>query len=404
MRCRTYLVELLGRNNSAWRAPFRSRQHLAWRSFSTALDPQEHKPARTPYDKLQPVQQKVHSAGQLVRKKMKEPARDNNFTFDQWHLHRSRFRRFRHFAKFLNSATFHRLLFPDLTLVACISGGLVYANKFVLETPLAFPALPFQLTATALGLLLVFRTNQSNTRFTEARIAWGQVINSTRTICRIANLSAVKQHPKQVSRIMRLIRVLPRTMIFHLTYDGDLSNVVSKDWSSASPDAKDTELRKQVAFLLTTDESEALLAARHRPMWTFSELSDTINSIPDIAPVHLHRFEEELRALENALGACERVLLTPIPTSYTRHTSRFLATWVSMLPFALWPYCGEIGTVPTSLLVAFAMLAIEDIGVTLEDPAEIMPLWRYCDTIDNTVYFHGERARLPAYGGDSQTN
>jgi predicted membrane chloride channel (bestrophin family) len=36
------------------------------------------------------------------------------------------------------------------------------------------------------------------------------------------------------------------------------------------------------------------------------------------------RLEEHVLALEKALGGCERILRTPVPTSYTRHTSRFL--------------------------------------------------------------------------------
>jgi hypothetical protein len=32
-------------------------------------------------------------------------------------------------------------------------------------------------------------------------------------------------------------------------------------------------------------------------------------------------------------GCCERILRTPIPLSYTRHTSRFMMIWLTLLPF-----------------------------------------------------------------------
>ncbi len=32
-------------------------------------------------------------------------------------------------------------------------------------------------------------------------------------------------------------------------------------------------------------------------------------------------------AAQDALGTCERILRTPIPLGYTRHTSRFLMIW-----------------------------------------------------------------------------
>ena len=39
------------------------------------------------------------------------------------------------------------------------------------------------------------------------------------------------------------------------------------------------------------------------------------------------------------MGACERILRTPIPLSYTRHTARFLMLYLTFLPFALWEQC-----------------------------------------------------------------
>ena len=36
------------------------------------------------------------------------------------------------------------------------------------------------------------------------------------------------------------------------------------------------------------------------------------------------RMDDNLTFFEDAMGSCERILRTPIPLSYTRHTSRFL--------------------------------------------------------------------------------
>ena len=319
---------------------------------------------------------------------MREPARDNNFGFEQWKLHRSRWRHLRHLLLFPKSATLNRLLFPDLCALGVVSGGLSYANATVFaSTPLSFPALPFQLTATALGLLLVFRTNQSNGRFYDARLAWGQIIASSRTVARISTNAFGSSHPMEVGKIKSLLQALPRTMIFHLTSDGDLS----LDKSSSSCDetsSLDFQLGMRMRDLLGDPLADDLMKAKHRPLWVLNELSKCINSLiteKETSVVAHHRIESEIAEFEKALGVCERVLLTPIPTSYTRHTSRFLTTWVTLLPFALWPHCGVWGTVPASLCVGFAMIAIEDIGVTLEDPQDILPLWRYCDAVDNAV-------------------
>jgi hypothetical protein len=64
----------------------------------------------------------------------------------------------------------------------------------------------------------------------------------------------------------------------------------------------------------------------------------------------------------DALTACDRILSTPIPLSYTRHTSRFLLIWLLLLPFSLWRLCGW-SMVPLTALIAFVLFGIEEIGV-----------------------------------------
>jgi hypothetical protein len=39
-------------------------------------------------------------------------------------------------------------------------------------------------------------------------------------------------------------------------------------------------------------------------------------------------------------GGCERILRTPVPLSYSRHNSRFLIIWLTLLPFTLWDQVG----------------------------------------------------------------
>ena len=47
------------------------------------------------------------------------------------------------------------------------------------------------------------------------------------------------------------------------------------------------------------------------------------------------RLDENVRFFEDTVGACERIYGTPIPVSYTRHTSRFLSIWASFIPVGL---------------------------------------------------------------------
>ena len=52
--------------------------------------------------------------------------------------------------------------------------------RVMMQTLPTLSGTPFSLSAGMLGLLLVFRTNQSYARFDDARKLWGLLVNRTR--------------------------------------------------------------------------------------------------------------------------------------------------------------------------------------------------------------------------------
>ena len=70
---------------------------------------------------------------------------------------------------------------------------------------------------------------------------------------------------------------------------------------------------------------------------------------------------DQLRGLQEAAIACERIIDTPIPTAYTRHISRFLSAWLTVLPLALWSDVG-MATPITSITIAYFVLGFEDLA------------------------------------------
>lgn len=56
--------------------------------------------------------------------------------------------------------------------------------------------------------------------------------------------------------------------------------------------------------------------------------------------------------LVHAASATQRLFETPIPVSYTRHTSRSLMLWLLSLPFALWNIMGP-SMVPACLFISY---------------------------------------------------
>ncbi|CAN0169188.1 unnamed protein product, partial [Phaeothamnion confervicola] len=77
--------------------------------------------------------------------------------------------------------------------------------------------------------------------------------------------------------------------------------------------------------------------------------------------------ERQISSLVDYLGMCERILGTPVPRSYSRHTSRFLTFYCLTLPVVLVPHT-ELFTAPIVGAVCWGLMSIEEIAYTIEQP------------------------------------
>ena len=104
--------------------------------------------------------------------------------------------------------------------------------------------------------------------------------------------------------------------------------------------------------------------------------------------------DEGVRKLQDAFEVCEKIVRTPLPLSYSRHTSRFLVSWLTFLPFCAWRELGW-ATVPVDVILGFFLLGIEEIGVQIEEPLGVLPLEHWTGVIDaRTRQVADEAARV----------
>ncbi|KAL7463219.1 hypothetical protein ACHAXS_007999 [Conticribra weissflogii] len=91
--------------------------------------------------------------------------------------------------------------------------------------------------------------------------------------------------------------------------------------------------------------------------------------------IHL-ALEERLYDLEQSFGICNRILMSPIPPTYTRHTSRVLCLFLFLLPLAL---AGVNNMAPLALLLSvstttYVLVGIDEIGLEIEHPFPLLPM------------------------------
>ena len=78
------------------------------------------------------------------------------------------------------------------------------------------------------------------------------------------------------------------------------------------------------------------MAAKNRPMFCLSAMSSNLRAA-NLDPIDRSRVDASITTLVDLTGACERIFKSPVPLVYTRHTSRFLATFLLFLPMGIWP-------------------------------------------------------------------
>jgi len=254
------------------------------------------------------------------------------------------------------------------------------------EISLAVPVMVHTLIGTALGLLLVFRTNSSYDKFWEGRKLWGGMVNECRNLAR------------QATSLLATDPELRRRLIL---------------WTAAFPYAAMSSLRgtrglSPSSHQLPKQEVEEVLAAQHLPSAVTAKISATVVAARNqqvISDYLVGPLDLNINLLIDYIGACERIHRTPVPYAYVVHLRRALYLYCFTLPFAL---VGELQwwTVGGTFLVSYIFFGIEEIGVEIEDPFGFdendLPLERYCQTIETNLLavLNTEQQAAAATSGD----
>ncbi|MFT3768705.1 MAG: bestrophin family protein [Minicystis sp.] len=206
---------------------------------------------------------------------------------------------------------------------------------------------PAEAVGVALGLLLVVRTNAGHGRWWEARKLWGGIVNQSRNLA-IDVVAYGPPDPAFRERVVRWCAVFPHVARHSLRGERELP---------------------EVAALVGAEEAAAVARAQHMPSYVALRIAALLRASVEHG---MDRFaflaaDRERAQLIDHLGACERILKTPLPLVYVIKIRRFVALYLVGLPFAL---VGSVGWVTPfiTLMVSYALLGIDQIAVELENP------------------------------------
>jgi putative membrane protein len=231
------------------------------------------------------------------------------------------------------------------------------------------PSTAHTLVGVALGLLLVFRTNASYERFWEGRKMWGGIVNESRNLARMAT-AFLRDHPAALDPVILWTAAFPYASMHSLRGAASLGALEAR---LPKAEVAETLAMPHVPSAVALRVSARLVEAREA-----GHLTDYV----------MVAIDGNVQQLVDYIGACERIMKTPLPFAYVVQLRRALVLYCLTLPFVLVGTFGWSAVVYT-LMITYILLGIEEIGVEIENPFgsdyNDLPLEKICGTIEREL-------------------
>jgi putative membrane protein len=274
----------------------------------------------------------------------------------------------------------HGSITPQVTPIILVFGliasgicGVSWLAERLFQLPLALDITPHEFAGAVLGLLLVLRTNAGYDRWWEARKLWGGIVNQSRNLV-ISALSYGPTNSEWRGKVVRWAAVFPH--VARLSLRGERP-------SSA------------VANLVGAENADQIATANHMPSFVALKLGDLLCEACERLEMNRFAFiqiDRERALLIDHIGACERILKTPLSRVYSIQIRRFILLFLLTLPLALLHRTESDWLVPfITMLVAYPLLSLDQIGIELENPFSTsnlshLPLDEISATIESNLF------------------
>jgi putative membrane protein len=209
--------------------------------------------------------------------------------------------------------------------------------------------LPLSLIGTAVALVMTLRNNAAYGRWWEGRTLWGQIVNDSRSFVR--GLIAMTQDAPLQILLTRHQVAYTQALRLHL--------LRITPWDA-------------IERLLPPETVQRVRGAANIPLALQTDMADRLGKAREagfIDAMSLAALNVSLSSLTSAQGGLERIKNTPMPRQYSQFPRIFVRVFCLVLPLGLVHDLGYF-TPLGSALVGFMFLALDQVGIDLEDPFE----------------------------------
>lgn len=229
---------------------------------------------------------------------------------------------------------------------------------------------PYEIVGVVLALLLVLRTNAGYDRWYEGRKLWGGIVNQSRNLGIIGAVHGPRDRQWR-EQFLRWVAAFPHTCRHSLRGERNLEDMYD---------------------LLGEEEINKVASSQHMPSYVADRLARMLRDAAARGEMDRFAFlkaEQERAELIDHIGACERILRTPLAQVFSIKIRRFLFLYLIAVPFAIVDKTGVMTPLIT-LLVAYPLLSLDQIGIELQNPfsrdrLSHLPLDDIADNIEANV-------------------
>ena len=249
---------------------------------------------------------------------------------------------------FHKSDTF-RILLPAILILGVITGLISYAEQHYFKNYIPGNLTIFhQISGFIISLVLVFRINSAYDRWWEGRKLWGSLLNNSRNLSIKLNALVAQNDTETKKEIQTLISNYAIALKEHLRGN-----------------TNENELEFTTEF-----KKENFINTAHKPNYISKQLTSYIykhfKNKPQ-SPNDLLLINENLSALTDICGACERIRNTPIPYSYSIFIKKIVFVYITTMPISFGLTTGY-WSVPIVMVMFYAFASLELISEEIEDP------------------------------------
>ncbi|MBS2037898.1 hypothetical protein JST97_23130 [bacterium] len=274
--------------------------------------------------------------------------------------------------QFHKADTFRRLLFLliGLALYTSLLAWLELDYWHLRDShPLKNITLMHGLLGFAISMLLVFRTNTAYERWWEGRKLWGSLVNCSRNMAIKLHsfLNPEDQHNREW--FSQILILFASELRIHLLREQTRLELDERP----HPEIPDFDRAKHVPIQVAA----SLMQRLHR-LQQSGQLSEN----------QLLLLNNDVTALLDICGACERIKNTPIPYSYTAFIKKFIVAYSLTLPFG-YVFVLNWLAVPVVVFVFYVLASLELIAEQIEDPfgydSNDLPMEKISHTIASNI-------------------